>query len=1049
MVDLHIKSAIDMFCFSRLAWFLGLVGLFGSRDLAAQSSIPRIVINSMGHSARVQSLEFTPDGARIISVSEDKTVRVWNAANGEMLKKFESQIGDGPEGMFYASALSPDGKLLAVAGYPVGNENPIVIIDLEKGKQVGTAVGHTNVVNGLAFTRNGKFLVSASDDATIQIWKVAEAGGNYTVVNTLQAQAPVKAISLNPATQDLAAAIEGSADVIVYGLGGLDRGQNKFTPRTLKKHKGSIYKVAYSPDGQFLASSSDSFELNLWKSDGTFIKSFPSQDVVTAIAFSADSKMMVVLDGVGNGESFGVPAGNKFSDFKGHDHTVQAAAFAPSDNGTYIVASAGGWNNEICLWNPFNGKLIRKIKGKGNSIEHLAFGQGLELYVDSKIDGQEQYSASYDFFTLKLNASPNRYTPPIKNLNEGIKKSSDFKLDLPKGKAIELDPGVDGAILDFQATLEGHIVIASNFSLKMFDRNGYPMKEFVGHSGAVRSITLSPDGRYLASGGEDQSIIMWKISETGASQSIRQTPEFKDEQWGEYFTSMNLDSLSKEPSKEAWKKVIEVLKVKDKQVARGIEEVYKNLAERLLPFATLFITEDNEWVCWTQRGYFSCTSAGSQYFGWHINRGIHQLADFFTAEQYFEILYKPKHLEKSMAQGRRVEEILREEGERIFDLSKLQKPSAGLFDNRKLISSGQVQYQEGRLVTTAKALTLDVEIFDGGGGVKEVNIYHNDKLIQTDRDVKTARDNDKIVRSYTTDLVNEMNEFKVVVVSYQKVESRPDVVRVEYVGERMATASLHILAIGINKYKNQSYNLNYAEPDARSFVEQLASRKQNIFKGVMKTELYNEEATKDNIVAALKSLATRAKPEDVFVFYYAGHGSQDEENKNADGESPFYFIPHDVTKIYGDPGQLQAKALASSELVGYLSKIKSTKQIILMDACHSGGAVKDFNVRAAASDEKALIQLSRSSGSVIIASSGSKQFATEFDVLKHGVFTYALLEALSGKAAYGDSQITANELKLYMEDRVPELSKQYGGSAQYPTGRVNGQDFPISVLEEN
>jgi WD40 repeat protein len=54
----------------------------------AQLSTPRVVINSMGHSARVQNLNFTPDGQKIISVSEDKTVRVWNAHTGEMLKKF-------------------------------------------------------------------------------------------------------------------------------------------------------------------------------------------------------------------------------------------------------------------------------------------------------------------------------------------------------------------------------------------------------------------------------------------------------------------------------------------------------------------------------------------------------------------------------------------------------------------------------------------------------------------------------------------------------------------------------------------------------------------------------------------------------------------------------------------------------------------------------------------------------------------------------------------------------------------------------------------------
>lgn len=119
-----------------------------------------------------------------------------------------------------------------------------------------------------------------------------------------------------------------------------------------------------------------------------------------------------------------------------------------------------------------------------------------------------------------------------------------------------------------------------------------------------------------------------------------------------------------------------------------------------------------------------------------------------------------------------------------------------------------------------------------------------------------------------------------------------------------------------------------------------------------------------------------------------------------------------------------------------------------MDACHSGAALKGMKTRAAANDEKAMVQLARSSGVVMIASSGSKQFATEFDILKHGVFTYALLEALDGKAGNGDNKITVNELKFYMEERVPELTKQYGGEAQYPTGFMRGNDFPISVVNK-
>jgi uncharacterized caspase-like protein len=341
-------------------------------------------------------------------------------------------------------------------------------------------------------------------------------------------------------------------------------------------------------------------------------------------------------------------------------------------------------------------------------------------------------------------------------------------------------------------------------------------------------------------------------------------------------------------------------------------------------------------------------------------------------------------------------------------------------------------------------LTLDVEIFDGGSGVKEVNIYQNDKLIINDSDVKTKGEDDKVVKSYTIDLLNETNEFKVVVINYQRIESRPEILKIDYVGQVMATTSLHLLVVGINKYANSSYNLNYAQPDAKSFTEKLVSQGR-IFKTINKIELYDEDATKAKIVEGFKSIAAKAQPQDVFVFFYAGHGSLDEEHKDKEGDSPFYFVPTDVTKLYGDAQQLMAKGISDNELKDYLTKIRSTKQIVLMDACHSGAALKGMKVRAVAGDEKAIVQLARSSGVVVIASSGSKQFATEFDVLKHGVFTYALLEALDGKGDNGDNKITVNELKFYMEERVPELTKKYGGEAQYPTGFMRGNDFPISV----
>jgi uncharacterized caspase-like protein len=291
-------------------------------------------------------------------------------------------------------------------------------------------------------------------------------------------------------------------------------------------------------------------------------------------------------------------------------------------------------------------------------------------------------------------------------------------------------------------------------------------------------------------------------------------------------------------------------------------------------------------------------------------------------------------------------------------------------------------------------------------------------------------------------MANETNEFRVKVINLQKIESRSDILKIDYTGEVIATSTLHILAVGINKYQNASYNLNYAQPDAESFTQKIKENGKNIFKGINAVEIYNEDATKEHIITGFRSVIARAKPEDVFLFYYAGHGTLDEEKNDE-----YYLVPTDVTKLYGDAAQLQAKGISATELKGYLTQVKSQKQIILMDACHSGGALKTLNVRAAAMDEKAIVQLARSSGVVMIASSGTKQFATEFEQLKHGVFTYALLEALDGKADNGDKKLTVNELKFYMEERVPELTKQYGGQAQYPTGYITGNDFPISVFQ--
>ena len=181
-------------------------------------------------------------------------------------------------------------------------------------------------------------------------------------------------------------------------------------------------------------------------------------------------------------------------------------------------------------------------------------------------------------------------------------------------------------------------------------------------------------------------------------------------------------------------------------------------------------------------------------------------------------------------------------------------------------------------------------------------------------------------------------------------------------------------------------------------------------------------------------ISNQITKEDVFIFFYAGHGSI--------VNNYFYFITTESISLYQED-KLKL-ALNVEELQDRFKNIKALKQIVFLDACHSGTSI-DLLAMRGSSEEKALAQLSRSSGIHVMASAGSQQQAAEISSLGHGVFTYVLLEALQGKAdgAPKDSKITIYELKSYLDDQVPEISFQLIGHKQYPSTFSIGHDFPI------
>jgi len=340
-----------------------------------------------------------------------------------------------------------------------------------------------------------------------------------------------------------------------------------------------------------------------------------------------------------------------------------------------------------------------------------------------------------------------------------------------------------------------------------------------------------------------------------------------------------------------------------------------------------------------------------------------------------------------------------------------------------------------------------VAIEDQGGGIDEIRLFQNGKLVsESTRGIRVKETTGhKATHRFEILLVPGKNEFKVIALNTNRTESKPAVVTVDFKRRSAAASRLHILAIGINKYKNAVYNLNFGRSDAEAFTRALEKQGQTIFSQVVKREVYDEKAVKAVIEKEINHLIDTVGPEDVFAFFYAGHGVMNVDGTREDAD--FYLVTHDVTQLYGKSELLERKAISARQLKEWIKQIPAQKQVIILDACQAGGAVEAFALRGAA-EQKAIAQLARSTGTVVLASSGSEQFASEVTKLGHGLFTYALLQALSGQADGGDpsdGKITIKEVEAYISDRVPELTQQFRGSAQYPNSYTIGHDFPLAI----
>lgn len=972
----------------------------------------RLVKTLIGHRQAVNSLAFTQDGQRLVSLDLEGHARVWQrgewnstalvdrdettygpaqaatiASHPKLRPLAVTRAGDVDVallGVFVG--LAPDGTpLWKLRQQPLSNPQQNVTFDTL----------HTHPLGAIAATNNGRRWATADGAGNVFVW----SPGEPPTVATLSAGKQVLSLGFTPDGQTLYAGTVADA-AGQSELQSWDLTTNQLTARRALSNQ--VFACAVSADGRHVASSGGS-----------------QHEVV--VGRRAEFPAAIAL--------------------RGHTRPVTRVAFHKTND--YQLAI--GTSHTGSTFNRY-GPLER------------SFNLATRALSGERVTGEDDW--------LPI-------TNPLGDWQ--VVRRADGRLQLHRqgqpGGVLNLDPRFDGVarcwcwITDDAgvplAVAVGTDVQNSIYVFGLAAQGDCPVWRFYrGHQDTVSSLGVSRDRRYLASGSVDGTVRLWSLAEIadGLTTVSRWGATWAIDDGGVlrvgrvhpagplFFSGVRPgDVITRVESYvgNEWRKLDNPTAMRDRLAqapfTTQVDFIVRRGERTLPPFprlpawqplATLLISAHDEWALWTPEGYYDASTNGHTLFGWQVNRGLDRPPDFYRADQFRRRLERPEVLERLWEAGSVSEAFrLAARGEAPLGDAALRQqisatpridilaPLAGSVVNER---STQVR---ARIELPEHGELTETRVFASGVASRAPRIVEQQQL-----------DNRRVVTlEWDAALPSEpQNLIQVLANTAEQAVGMASVVVEQPALEPVRKPRLHLLALGVNSYHDSEVQpLAYSVADANSVVQLFQSRAAGLFDVLPPLLLLNEHVTPANwqqTLAQLRRQLHDAQPDDLLVMFIAGHGF-------IDPRSGRYFLAgYEITREQFEQGDY-ASSIPWSEFL-QLSDVPCRK-LALVDTCHSG-AVQPIGWRQLQS----VVRSFQYDQVLTLTASAGHERSEENAAWQHGAFTKLLLDGLGGAAdtrspeTRGDGVVTLPEIVSYVKRGVPELT----------AGRQNPTAGPVDLL---